>query len=49
VLRISLQDFRASREHREFGVFAIGEIDGLAMPDGYRRSIRKCAARGASS
>jgi 8-oxo-dGTP pyrophosphatase MutT (NUDIX family) len=49
VRRIDRRDFRASREHREFGVFAIGEIDGLAMPDGYRRSIRNCAARPASS
>jgi len=45
VRRVDRRDFRASREHREFGVFAIGEIEQLAIPEGYRRSIRNCAAR----
>ena len=40
--------FRVSREHLKFGIFSIGELDALAMPEGYRRSIRNCAApRGA--
>jgi len=40
--------FRVSREHLKFGIFSIGELDVLAMPEGYRRSIRNCAApRGA--
>jgi 8-oxo-dGTP pyrophosphatase MutT (NUDIX family) len=39
---------RISREHLKFGIFSIGELDVLAMPEGYRRSIRNCAApRGA--
>ena len=28
-----------SHEHREIGVFSAREIDGLNIPDGYRRSI----------
>jgi 8-oxo-dGTP pyrophosphatase MutT (NUDIX family) len=31
---------RISAEHRAFGLFAMGELDGLNMPEGYRRSIR---------
>jgi ADP-ribose pyrophosphatase YjhB (NUDIX family) len=31
---------RISHEHRRFGWFAVAEIDGLPMPEGYRRSIR---------
>jgi 8-oxo-dGTP pyrophosphatase MutT (NUDIX family) len=31
---------RISAEHRAFGLFGIGELDGLSMPEGYRRSIR---------
>ena len=49
VRRADRRDFQVSREHRKFGVFPIGEIEGLAIPEGYRRSIRNCAARGASS
>jgi 8-oxo-dGTP pyrophosphatase MutT (NUDIX family) len=49
VHRADRRDFRASREHRQFGVFAVGDIEGLAIPEGYRRSIRNCAARRASS
>lgn len=30
-----------SHEHKEVGLFSPGEIDGLPMPDGYRRSIRR--------
>jgi len=40
--------FRVSREHLRFGIFSIGELDALTIPEGYRRSIRDCAApRGA--
>jgi mutator protein MutT len=31
---------RMSHEHSAVGMFAIAEIDGLPMPEGYRRSIR---------
>ncbi|BBG03612.1 MULTISPECIES: hypothetical protein [Pseudonocardia] len=29
-----------SHEHKAIGLFAQSEVDGLTMPDGYRRSIR---------
>ena len=45
VRRVDRQEFRVSREHRKFGVFPIGELPGLVMPEGYRRSIRAWAAR----
>jgi hypothetical protein len=45
VRRVDRLEFRLSREHRKFGVFAIGELSGLAMPEGYRSSIRACAVR----
>ena len=45
VRRMDRRDFRASREHRRFGIFTIDQLGGLAMPEGYRRSIRNCAAR----
>jgi len=45
VRRVDRREFRVSQEHRKFGVFAVGELPGLAMPEGYRRSIRACAAR----
>ncbi|HEX4060645.1 MAG TPA: NUDIX hydrolase [Streptosporangiaceae bacterium] len=28
-----------SAEHTEFGLFEAGEVNGLALPDGYKRSI----------
>lgn len=28
-----------SHEHKEIGLFARSEVDGLNMPDGYKRSI----------
>ena len=37
-----------SHEHKAVGLFGLDEIDGLAMPEGYRRSIR-AAARGGQS
>jgi 8-oxo-dGTP pyrophosphatase MutT (NUDIX family) len=45
VRRMDQRDFRASQEHRRLGIFTIGQLEGLAMPEGYRRSIRNCAAR----
>jgi 8-oxo-dGTP pyrophosphatase MutT (NUDIX family) len=45
VRRVDRREFRVSDEHRKFGLFAIGELPGLAMPEGYRRSIRDCALR----
>lgn len=43
VRRTDRRTLRASDEHRRFGLFSIGELDGLPMPDGYRRSIRAWA------
>ena len=34
-----------SDEHNAVGLFEIAEIDGLPMPEGYRRSIRAWAER----
>jgi 8-oxo-dGTP pyrophosphatase MutT (NUDIX family) len=31
---------RISMEHKALGLFGVDELDGLNMPDGYRRSIR---------
>jgi 8-oxo-dGTP pyrophosphatase MutT (NUDIX family)/GNAT superfamily N-acetyltransferase len=45
VRRSDARPLRASFEHRGFGTFAIGELDDLPMPEGYRRSIRSWAAR----
>jgi 8-oxo-dGTP pyrophosphatase MutT (NUDIX family) len=45
VRRVDRREFEVSREHREFGVFPIGELERLPMPEGYRRSIRTCASR----
>lgn len=33
-----------SSEHAELGFFDVGAVDGLTMPDGYRRSIATWAA-----
>ncbi len=33
-----------SHEHKALGLFGLDEIDGLHMPEGYRRSIRRAAA-----
>jgi hypothetical protein len=45
VRRVDRRELRVSREHQKFGVFAVGELQDLAMPEGYRRSIRVCMAR----
>jgi 8-oxo-dGTP pyrophosphatase MutT (NUDIX family) len=45
VRRLADRPLRISREHRAFGEFAVSELDGLPMPEGYRRSIRAWAVR----
>jgi len=45
VRRLNGRAMRVSGEHRRFGLFALGELDALAMPKGYRRSIRAWAAQ----
>jgi len=45
VRRLNLREFHVSREHRKFGLFAVGDLKDFSMPEGYRRSIRGCAAR----
>ena len=47
VRRVDRREIRLSREHQKYGVFAVNELQDLAIPEGYRRSIRGCAARGA--
>jgi len=37
---------RLSHEHKALGLFAPGEIAGLAMPEGYKRSIAAWLAAG---
>lgn len=37
-------ELRISDEHRRLAWFALGELDALNLPDGYRRSIRAAAA-----
>lgn len=34
-----------SHEHKEIGLFALSDVDGLHMPDGYKRSIRAWCER----
>lgn len=45
VRRADRREFQLSLEHLKFGLFAISELQSVAMPEGYRRSIRSCAAR----
>jgi hypothetical protein len=45
VRRTDQRAMRVSDEHRRLGMFALGELDGLPMPEGYRRSIRAWAAQ----
>ena len=42
-------DIVVSHEHTAVGLFAVEEIDGLNMPEGYRRSIRAWAALSGTS
>lgn len=37
--------FRVSHEHKRVGLFAVDELDGLKIPEGYRKSIRTWTAR----
>jgi 8-oxo-dGTP pyrophosphatase MutT (NUDIX family)/GNAT superfamily N-acetyltransferase len=43
--RTGQHQMRVSDEHKRFGLFALDELDGLAMPGGYRRSIRAWATQ----
>lgn len=45
VRRAGRQPLRVSGEHRRFGLFAPDALDGLAMPEGYRRSVRAWAVQ----
>src|SRR5512138_80104 len=45
VLPMAERELRLSNEHKELGRFAPAEINGLNMPEGYRRSIRDWLAR----
>src|SRR5215831_18215123 len=44
VERAGAEALRLSAEHRRLGVFSLDELDGLPMPEGYRRSVRAWAA-----
>jgi ADP-ribose pyrophosphatase YjhB (NUDIX family) len=44
VARAERGELRISDEHRRFGWFALGALDALKLPEGYRRSIRAAAA-----
>jgi 8-oxo-dGTP pyrophosphatase MutT (NUDIX family)/GNAT superfamily N-acetyltransferase len=43
--RADQRAMQVSDEHRRFGLFGLGELEGLAVPEGYRRSIRAWAAQ----
>jgi len=45
VRRAGQQVLRVSDEHRRFGLFALDELAGLPMPEGYRRSIHAWAVQ----
>ena len=45
VRRADQRTMRVSDEHRRLGLFGLGEMDGLPMPEGYRSSIRAWAAQ----
>jgi ADP-ribose pyrophosphatase YjhB (NUDIX family) len=49
VERLDRAALRHSCEHRRLGTFRPDELDGLPMPDGYRRSIRAWAAMARSA
>ena len=44
VERAGVEVLRLSAEHRRLGVFSLDELDGLPMPEGYRRSVHAWAA-----
>jgi hypothetical protein len=35
------EDMMLSHEHKEVGLFRVDQLDALAMPDGYRASIKR--------
>jgi 8-oxo-dGTP pyrophosphatase MutT (NUDIX family) len=41
----SANDVVLSNEHKEIGFFALAEVAGLKMPDGYKRSVAEWFAR----
>jgi 8-oxo-dGTP pyrophosphatase MutT (NUDIX family)/GNAT superfamily N-acetyltransferase len=43
--RLDERALRLSHEHRRLGRFGLAELEGLPMPEGYRRSIGDWAAR----
>jgi len=45
VERLGDGPLRISNEHKRIGLFGLDELDDLAMPEGYRRSIRNWAGR----
>lgn len=45
VLPLANRELRLSAEHKELGRFSAGAIDGLIMPEGYRRSIHHWVGR----
>ena len=44
VERAGVETLRLSAEHRRLGAYPLGELDGLPMSEGYRRSVRAWAA-----
>jgi 8-oxo-dGTP pyrophosphatase MutT (NUDIX family) len=49
VERAGVEALRLSAEHRRLGAFSLDELDGLPMPEGYRRSVRAWAAMARSA
>lgn len=45
IVPLAERALRLSDEHKELGRFVPGEIGGLKMPEGYRRSIRDWLTR----
>jgi 8-oxo-dGTP pyrophosphatase MutT (NUDIX family) len=43
VARVDRGELRISAEHRRLGWFALDALQGLRLPEGYRRSIRALA------
>jgi 8-oxo-dGTP pyrophosphatase MutT (NUDIX family) len=43
--RVDRAEFRVSQEHRNVGLFALDALQDLPLPEGYRRSIKRGAAR----
>jgi len=45
IQRLGNAPMRVSHEHKRIGMFRLNELNGLAMPEGYRRSIRTWASQ----